>query len=186
MKASTKRVLSIFFAALLFIAAVFVYSSLIRPEFDRISAKRAVVSAKGDVFENQKSAVDQVKNVISQSQGMESVRETVSLAVPEDPDTTGILRQLSAIASANQVTFTSFSIETPTPPKGKDFLVKQLAPVKMQMSVYGPYEGIKGFLRGIETNVRVAVVESAEIRPLSSGGGELYALNLKVEFYYQK
>ena len=115
-----------------------------------------------------------------------NVRETVSLAVPEDPDTTGILRQLSAIASANQVTFTSFSIETPTPPKGKDFLVKQLAPVKMQMSVYGPYEGIKGFLRGIETNVRVAVVESAEIRPLSSGGGELYALNLKVEFYYQK
>ncbi len=186
MKASTKRVLSIFSAAALFFASVLVYSNLIRPEFDRVAEKRAVVTAKEEVFSTQKEAVDQVKNVISQAQGMESVRETVSLTVPEDPDTTGILRQLSAIANANQVAFTSFSIETPVPPRTKDFLVKQLAVVRMQMSVFGPYEGLKGFLRGLETNVRVASIENAEIRPVSSGGGELYSLAVKVEFFYQK
>ncbi len=186
MKASTKRILSIFFAALLFIGAIFVYTNLIKPEFERISEKRGEVIAKSDVFESQKAAVDQVKNVISQSQGMESIRETVSLAVPEDPDTTGILRQLSALASANQVSFNSFSVETPAPPRTKNFLVKQLASVKLQTSVFGSYEGLKGFLRGIETNVRVASIESAEIKPLAAGGGELYSLNLKVEFFYQK
>jgi Tfp pilus assembly protein PilO len=184
MKPSTKRVLSIAFAGLFFMGAIFVYTRLILPEFAAINEKRGAVIAKENLFTEQKAAVDQVKNVITESQGMDEVRETVSLALPESPDTTDLLHQLNAIASANQATFTSFSIETPALPKSKEYLVKQLGTVRVTMALAGSYESLKGFLRGLETNVRIASVESAEIRPIP--GSEVQSLNLKVEFYYQK
>lgn len=186
MKPSTKRVLSIAFAALFFMGTIFVYTRLIIPEFASINERRGAVMAKEDLFTSQKSAVDQVKNVITQSQGMEEIRETVSMAVPEDPATTELIHQLNAIATANQATFTTFSIDTPAPPKGKDFLVKQLSTVKVQMALAGSYESLKGFLAGLETNVRAASIESAELRPLPGSGGDIQSLNLKVEFFYQK
>jgi len=185
MKPSTKRVLSIALAGLFLIGAIFVYSRLITQEFGAIDEKRGSVAAKEELFNNQKTAVDQVKNVITQSQGMESIRGTVSLALPEGTDTTGILHQLNAIANINQVTFNSLTIETPLVQKQKDFLIKELGIVRVQMAVFGSYESLKNFVKGVETNVRVANIENLEIRPLSVGGGELYALNMKVEFFYQ-
>lgn len=186
MKPSTKRILSIAFAGIFFMGAIFVYTRLILPEFAEINEKRGAVIAKEDLFENQKSAVDQVKEVITQSQGMDAIRETVSQAIPEDSHTTELIHQLNAIATANQASFTTFSIETPTTQKGKNFLVKQLSTVRVQMALAGSYESLKGFLKGVETNVRIASIESAEIRPLPGSGGEIQSLSLKVQFYYQK
>lgn len=186
MKPSTKRVLSIATAALLLFGTILVYTKLISPEFAAISEKRGAVAAKEQLFTSQKQAVDQVKNVITQSQGMDAVRDTVSMTIPEDPHTTELLNQLNAIALANQATFTTFAIETPPIQKGKDFLIKQIGTVKVQMVLVGSYESVKGFLHGLETNVRVASVETAEIRPLSAGGGDVESLTVKAEFYYQK
>jgi Tfp pilus assembly protein PilO len=187
MKPSTKRILSIGLAALFFIGSVIVYTNLISPLFQEISKKRGEVDAKNELFVTQKDAVDQVKNVITESQSMDSIRNSVSLALPEDTDTTEIIHQMNAIAIANQVNFSSFTIETPSlATKGKDFVVKQLGKVRVVMTAVGSYEGIKGFLKGVETNIRIASIESADIRPLAGSSGDVYSLSMKVDFFYQK
>lgn len=186
MKPSTKRILSIGFAALFFIGAIFVYTRLILPVFDDISKKRGEVDAKSELFTAQKAAVDQVKNVITESQNMDTVRNSVALALPEDPDTTEIIHQMDAIASANQVNFSTFTIETPTLAKGKNFVVKQLGKVRVAMTAVGSYESVKGFLKGVESNIRIASIENADIRPLAGSNGDFYSVSMKVDFFYQK
>lgn len=186
MKPSTKRILSIGLAALFFIGSVIVYTNLISPLFQEITKKRGEVDAKNELFITQKSAVDQVKNVITESQSMDSIRNSVSLALPEDTDTTEIIHQMNAIAMANQVNFSNFTIEAPSLTKGKDFVVKQLGKVRVVTTAVGSYEGIKGFLKGVESNIRIASIESADIRPLAGSSGDIYSLSMKVDFFYQK
>ena len=188
MKNSTKRILSIGFAAIFFIATLAVYGNFIRPEMDVIQERRSKVDAKQTLFETQQVAVSQVEQVISTFQNANKFKETVSLAIPENPNVTDALNQLQAIARSNQVNFVKFSVKQNPPLASKGLLVQSLSVLTLDLGVRGTYQGVKGFLRSVETNVRVANTKTVMFAPAKEAGQgseELYELNLSVDIFYQ-
>jgi Tfp pilus assembly protein PilO len=188
MKNSTKRVLSIGFAAIFFIATLAVYGNFIRPEMDTIQEKRSKVNAKENMFESKQLAVSQVEQIISTFQNANKFKETVSLAIPENPNVTNALGQLQAIARSNSVDFLKFSVKQNPPIASKGLLIQSLNALTLDLGVRGTYEGVKGFLRSIETNVRIANTKSVNLMPTKDtkqGSEGLYDLNMSVDIFYQ-
>jgi len=188
MKGSTKRILSIGFSAIFFIATLAVYGNFISPEMATIQEKRSKVNAKQMLFETQQIAVSQVEQVISTFQNASKFKETVSLAIPESPNVTNALGQLQAIARSNQVEFMKFSIKQNPPLASSGLLVQSLNALSLDIGVRGTYQAVKGFLRALETNVRIANTKTVSFGlPKESGQGseQFYDLNLSVDIFYQ-
>lgn len=183
MKASTKRIVSIGVAFLFVVAALLVYQNLIRPLGEEIDKKRSEAGAKGELFEKQSQAVQQAQDLIERSKTLGAIEDTVSLAIPNRPETTVALSQIETIARLNNVLLSGLDVKTATPRKASNSLIKDLAVVEVSVNVSGAYTNLKAFLRAIETNVRVANVKEFNFR--SAAGGGLYSMNLVVEFYYQ-
>lgn len=189
MKTSTKRILSIGLAGFFFLGILLVYGSFIRPEMTEVNKKRALAISKETLFNNQRAAVEQVQDLISQFQSIAKLQETVSLALPLEENVTQALNQLQSIARLSRVTVRSFSIRPLAFEKSKQPLVKRLGALELDVSIEGSYEGIKSFLRSLETNVRVANAKTFHLVPLA--GGELgpsdgYNITLTVEIFYQE
>ncbi len=188
MKNSTKRILSIGFSAVFFIATLAVYGNFIRPEMDTIQEKRSKVNAKQTLFETQQVAVSQVEQVISTFQNANRFKETVSLAIPESPRVTDALGQFQAIARSNQVEFAKFSVKQNPPLASSGVLRQGLNVLSLDIGVRGTYQGVKEFLRALETNVRVANTNTVSLAPSKDsrqGSEEFYELNVNVDIFYQ-
>lgn len=191
MKPSTKRVLSIAFAAVFFIAALVVYGSFIRPEMATLDGIRGEVASKQQMYDVQKNAVSQVQNLIAKFQNSAALQKTVSLIIPDNPNVTDALNQINAIAQNNQIQIISLSVKPSNLESGAQALVKRIGVLSVAMNVTGTYEGLKGFLQAVETNVRLANVQGFQLSPpqklaAQQAGGDLYALKLNVDIYYQE
>lgn len=190
MKSSTKRILTIIFAAGFFVLTLIVYGNFIRPQMTEIDAARTELASKQNLFENQTTVVTQVQNVIAQFQNAARVRETVSMAVPQYPNTTGLLNQMYSIALNNQVQFRKFEVSVDSFRPNDVFFVKRLGVLKIKTTLAGNYEGLKNFLKSLERNVRVMNVKSVEFGLFKQSGGAqlagIYEMNLEVETYYQE
>ncbi|MCP6720199.1 MAG: type 4a pilus biogenesis protein PilO [Patescibacteria group bacterium] len=189
MKTSTKRILSIGLAGLFFIGILVVFGSLIRPEMTKINEKRALLSSKETLFSNEQDAVSQVRDLIGQFQSIVKLQETVSLALPLEENITQILNQLQSIANLSNVEMRSFSIRPLAFEASRQPLVKRLGVLELDISIDGPYDNIKNFLRSLETNVRVVNAKSFRLATISGEGsppGEDFNMTLTVEVYHQE
>jgi len=186
MKTSTKRILSIGLAALFFLGILVVYASFIKPELAKIGEKRALVVSKETLFENESNAVNQVQDLIGRFQSIASLQETVSLALPQEENVTGILNQVQSIANLSGVTLTSFSVRPLAFEASKQSLVKRLGSLEIVVSVTGNYANLKKFLKSFETNVRISNVISFRFFPTGNPSNDGYNLNLTVETFYQE
>lgn len=183
MRPSTKRILSIGAAFLLLIGALIVYQSFIQPEGEIISTKRGLVNAKTDLFERQQEAVAQVQNLISQFQNVRTIQEAVSLAMPDSQETTRALSQIEAIGRSSAVIITAINFRDLGGAPSGQILVKKLGKLEFDINTTGSYQGLKSFLRSLETNIRVANVKKLSFEPV---GSNAYNLNLVAEIYYQQ
>lgn len=189
MKASTKRILSIAFSGVFFIATLVVYGNFIRPTIKDISIKRGEVASNENLFTNQKNAVLEVQDIISQIQSAEDFSQKVGYAIPRGTAVTEALYQVHAISQTTQTDILKFSATTEpfTSVNNEQIVVKRLGTLKVDISARGEYKNLKAFLESLETNIRVMNVKEAMISPLqqqtSSG---LYTLDLKVEMYFQE
>lgn len=198
MKASTKRILSILFSAFFLMATLVIYGSLIQPEIQSATKLQAIVASKAQLFSNQKEAVTQVTNLISQFQSAARIQQTVGLAVPIGPSITQALNQWQAVAQASQVGLQSLNIlpsQSPTSPKAPSSqpLVKPLLIISTKVEATGNYGSLKQFINAIETNARVMNVTDFNFKSFSSnqqsGGGAsvnpIYSIQLNVNAFYQ-
>lgn len=182
MRASTKRIFSIGVSFLFVIGALLVYQNLIRPLGEEIDKKRSEAESKSDLFQKQSQAVQQAQDLIERSKNLGAIEDTVSLAIPNRPETTVALSQIEAIARLNNVVLSGLDVKAVAARRTSANLIKDLGVVEVSISVNGAYSNLKAFLRSLETNVRIANVREFNFR---SGSGGLYTLNLVVEFYYQ-
>lgn len=184
MRASTKRILSILLSGIFLISLIFVATTFIRPEFENAMKKRAKLFAKENLFENQKNAVAQVQQLIQEFQEFSQLQETVSLAVPLSAETTQLLNQLEAIATASGVEIRTFETLPQAFEPSSQPLVRRLGSMEINMVVDGPYEGIKNFMKFLETNVRIFNIQN--MVAVSKQNGEFIELTLTVETYFQE
>lgn len=191
MKPSTKRVLSIGFALAFIIAALVVYGSFISPEMDTLSGIRSEVASKQNLYATQKNAVNQVQELIAKFQNNASLQRTVSLIIPDNPNVTDALNQTNVIAKNNQVQIFNLSVKPSELGTQSQALVKRVGVLSVSITAGGSYEGLKGFLQSLETNVRLANVQSFEFAPpqgseIQQLGAGNYTMKLSVDIYYQQ
>ena len=84
MKAATKRAFSLLLSAVLLVAALVIYSTLIRPEYAVLQELRGVVEAKLKLLEETKNVSFGIENLKLEYKKDEKVIESLSLALPED------------------------------------------------------------------------------------------------------
>ena len=191
MKPSTKRILSIAFSAAFLIAALVVYGTFISPGMATLNDVRSEVASKQNFYTTQKNAVSQVQDLIAKFQNSASLQKTVSLIIPDNPNITDALNQLNVVARNNQVQIFSLSVKPTELQSETQVLVKRVGVLSVIISATGSYEGLKGFLQSVETNVRLANVQSFELSPpqgleaqqVSQGS---YTMKLNVDIYYQE
>ena len=171
MKNSVQRTISLFGSLGLLIAAMVIYSLLIKPEYQQTNELRGILVAKTDLLSEQQSIISQVEDLLSQYQNSARIQEIVSLSLPLKEDTSSIFGQLQALAQANGITIEIFSLQNLPITKNN------LAVLQVSLKVVGQYENFKNFLQGVETNIRVMDLSSMKI--------EKSAYNVVLNTYYQ-
>lgn len=186
MKASTKRILSLFGTAALFVASLLLYASFIQPGYNEVSRMRGELAAKSQLFAEQNAIITKVRDLLSQYQGIPKIQDTIALALPNDPSAAGIVAELQAIAGANNVPLQELALQVlpAESSSGKNSGVKGLSRVRATGKVVGAYEGVKGFASGVETNIRLMDVVELRLEPVAKLPGTLTA-NFIIDAYYQ-
>ena len=187
MRASTKRILSIFLSGFFLMGLVVVVSAIIRPELDKAVEKRATLFSKKNLFENQREVVGQVQQLNQEFQEFARLQETVSLAMPVSENTTQILSQFDAIARTSGAKITSFNINPQPFRASKQPLTRRLGVLEVRVTAEGNYDSVKNFIRFLETNVRVFSVERLIMASVLSGEkGRTFQIDLTGEAYFQE
>ena len=171
MKNSLQRTISLLGSLGLLVAAMVIYSSLIRPEYIQVNELRGILSAKTDLLFKQQSIIFQVEELLSQYQNSARIQETVSLSLPLKEETSSIFGQLQALAQANSLSIEVFGVQNLPVTKNN------LGALSVSLKVVGSYENFKNFLRGVETNIRVMDLSSLKI--------ERASYNVVLNTYYQ-
>ena len=193
MSASTKRALSLILSAGLGVASLFIYATLISPEYADVKNLRGELSSKSDLLNNQKTSIDQVRKLIAQYQGVAKLGESLSLALPEDESVSSIMAQINAISQASGLTVQSVGINyLPAKPAIiKLTSAKGIGSLKLDLKLVGSYSAIKNFLQSMETNIRVMDAQSLKIESVQSssqskaGTQDIFNFTLSVNTYYQ-
>lgn len=194
MKTSSKRIISILFSALFLMATLIIYGNLIQPEIQVSSEMQSVVASKQSLLDNQKTVVSQVSKLIGELQNAAQLQQTLSLVIPVGEGVTNILNQWEGIAEANRVTIQSLNIKPPAVLLGaKQPLQKRLGNLEIEASVSGTYEGLKQFLRALESSTRITNVIGFGVKPFfssiggsQSSSGGTYTLDISAVAFYQE
>ncbi|MFA5870639.1 MAG: type 4a pilus biogenesis protein PilO [Candidatus Paceibacterota bacterium] len=190
MRASSKRALSIGIAALFLIGALVVYGTLIQPTFVDIEKMRAELNVTQTLFNNQKTATEQVSKAFSDMKNAAKTREVISQALPVGPNITLALHQIESTIRANKVTIDALTIRAVSPEPNKKILAKRLGKLELNFSASGGYGPIRDFIKNLETNIRVINITNFEFTPVSNRdratSEELYAIQIVAEMYYQE
>lgn len=174
-------------AAAFFIGTLVVYSTFISPEIDRVSQLRGELMASQAMRDTQKAATNDVQALVTKIDAQGDVRKTIDLALPVGADMTEGLHQLNGMIGVSRVTLTNFQITPTTPEASKEPLVKRLGKLNVTMEVMGNYEGIRGFISLLETNVRVMNIQSFDIgTDMNMPIAGQYASKIVGEMYYQE
>ena len=64
-------------------------------------------------------------------------------------------------------------------------IVKPICTLNVQLQLSGTYEDFKLFLRGLETNIRIANLRSVSVVPVGDSSQNFYNFELSVATYYQ-
>ena len=186
MRASSKRILSIALATIFLLASLLVYGNLIHPEIRRVAQKRGVIVAKQNLFNNQQAAVNQVQDLLGQFENVTRLQEALSLAMPSNENLTQILNQMETITRINNVLLSNLEVKVLAFRPATQPLAKRLGTLRFNLAIIGSYEGIKGFLRSLETNARVVNLVEFIIQSFGEESSQgFYSTNLTVDVYYQ-
>ncbi len=187
MKATTKRALSILVSAGLLVMALVVFTVLIRPEYAAISGLRGQLASKSTALEDETNAIGQVRNLISQYQGVAKLGDTLSLALPQEEAVSDVVAQINALTNFSGLTVQSLGIAyLPIKPSTiKLSFVKGVGTLKVNLKIFGTYEGLKTFLGELEKNIKVMDVKTLKIDQVGKAEQNLFSYTLAVDTYYQ-
>lgn len=189
MKSSSKRVLNLLISLGIFVAAIFVYSSFVVPEYQRVNSLRGEAQAKQQTLDEQRAVVDKAKNLLTRYISIPKVGEVVSASLPPSEDVAGAFQQIYTIASASGITIQQFSVNTGiglTSTKGQTAqVVRSIGTAQINLYLMGTYESFKQFVEIVERNMRIMDVTDIKIQPASRASGDVFLFNLTINTYYQ-
>lgn len=178
MKSSAKRALSLLVSIVFFVVALVIYALLISPAYEEIVRLRGVLFGKRELIQEQRGAIDKVNSLIQKYQGTSNLQEVVNLSLPNNEELSSVFGQLYAIARFSGVSIEVFGVQPlALKPTKSSSLIKSLGTLRINLRLLGSYDSLKGFVRGLETNIRVMDLISIKKE------GDTH--NLVVDAYYQ-
>ncbi len=184
MRVSTKRILSIVFSGVFFIAAIYVFTGPIQDEMKTINDKRAKLATQQQLYTSQAQAIEQVQKLISSFQGSQNVQTTAGFAMPNGEQAVSALRQVEAIGRAANIAFGSVKFKSAPPRIGAQQFLKKLGVLEVDITASGDYANLKDFLRKLETTIRIANVKGFVFHPGMLRNAK-DSIEVTVEMYYQ-
>ena len=186
MKASTKRFSSILLAILIFIASLFIYSSLIRPAYSEIKSLRAEIASRLKLINKNEVFVQQVKKLLTEYQDVAKVQETTSLILPLEQNTPQTVNQINGLSEFNKLTIEFLSVQQlAIKPSDQPGLVKGLGVLRYNLRLTGTYENFKLFLQAAETNVNLMDLVSLKIEQATKSAQDNLSYTITMDTYYQ-
>jgi len=182
MKPSTKRMLSILAAIILLIASVFVYTSLIKPEYKEISAMRDKSATLNQTYNNYESLNKKFQEIFAQYQNLGDLEKQLSMILPSKIDAAYAASQIAGIAQKNKSNLLSLTTRQLAIRPGVG-TVKGIGTLRMEAKLVGNYEDFKMFLKDMESNIMISDLVSLRIEKQKAGDGILYTLT--IDAYYQ-
>ncbi len=178
-----------FIALIIFVAALFVYSTFVAPEYERVSVLRGEAEAKQQTLDQQRQILDKVSSLLTKYQSIPKLGEVVSSALPSDEGVASAFQQIYTIANASGLAIQQFSANTAIGLKSTKELgaqmLRSVGTAQINLYLIGSYANFKAFLEAMERNIRIMDLAELKIQPAGRGGGDVFLFNLIVNAYYQ-
>jgi Tfp pilus assembly protein PilO len=196
MRQSAKRLISSLVSLFFVIGAFIVFFDFLQPKYGELVDLKSQVESKRVQLESEQKIVNDVKKLVNTFNGAANDRVQAGFALPTSTMAAEALAQIHGIASTNHLlTAQSYGVTVPqdqvTPEdarrqNGQTVLAQPVVPVSIQARFIGSYGEFKGFLRNVETNVRIFDVKSISIQPASKSNQDLYNFDIRIVAYSQK
>ncbi len=188
MKASTKRIVFVGLALVFLMAAVFVYSTYLAPEYGNLMNLRGTLAGEQQQYTQYQSTVGKVKSISATLAGGQSVQDRASLILPLTPDISNFTNQLMGLGQQSGLAISSVSLQKASSLPSNTTAIKSIVVLRADMQVAGTYGQIKTFVQGIENNFLLMDVTDINLAYSSStgqpGAGPLTG-TISVSSYYQ-
>ena len=170
----------------LLIGAVVVYSNFVVPTYSDIQTLKDKQLADENLLNDQRDAINAVNKLLGQYQSLTDIQNSISTVLPIQEEVPSIVEQIQGIAGLNNMTITGLSLQYP-PIKAvpKDSLIKPVGIVRITVKFTGDYRNVKGYLEGLETNIRLMDVSSLSVDVGGAAGKTALNYSLIIDTYYQ-
>ena len=146
-------------------------------EIDSLTQKRdAIIQQINAITKDDSQRLDQV--IPSDAQGPEFLLQLQKLGVArglhvDKLDIMGVLSTNKKVSDSNEANFVPAGIEGDT---------QSYKTIEANMELTGPYDSFKGFLRDVESHIRITDISGITVLPTPGGG---FAFKLNIKTYYQ-
>ena len=185
MKPATKRLGAILVSLVFLVGAVTLFTSLVLPAYRIVQELRGEKNALAAVVKEEEQLVKTAGRLLNEYQNARDIRDTLSLVLPTEEATSGIINQVQGIAKTTGVVGEGINVEAePLEFQGTGSVVEPVGTLKVSVRLRGGYEGLRSYIQSIETNVRIIDVDSFVV----GGGGTKDPLSatLVIRTYYQR
>lgn len=185
MNPALKRLIGVSISMAFLIGSLVVFASLILPASATIKELRGEKSALSTVLDEQLVTVKRTQKLFEEYGGVSNLQDTLSHALPVNEDVPSIINQLQGIAKIRGVVIDSLDLKLlPVSAVEQGDVIRPIGKIEIGLTVIGPYDGIKQYLDGLETNVRIMDVKELEV----SGGteGDILKTKIIISAYYQE
>lgn len=105
----------------------------------------------------------------------------IAAALPSDPKLEEVLAILASLASANNIQLSQVAFEEVV---RHTQVGASPIPIRVNLSLNGPYDGFKRWLKGVESELRLMDLNDLTVQPLTAGGSQLN-VSLNLSAYWQ-
>jgi Tfp pilus assembly protein PilO len=199
-------------ATVLLIAALVVYFDFLIPAYGDLESVKGQELSEQNLLTNEQQVVQQVKNLLQSYNSESQGDQAVNAALPIGPNIANALTQIYGLASNSALAVQSVAVGLQAPQAeaesaveensseiaavaNGESIVKPLGTISFTITATGSYEGLKKFLQGLETNVRLfdttaLNVQSSQVTSQGSGKGtsvnpDYFSYAITVAAYYE-
>jgi Tfp pilus assembly protein PilO len=188
MKASTKRLLTLFGSATLILVALIIYVSYLQPEYANIQNLRGELKARSDFYDAQSQAIDYVNNLYGKNQvDIQQIQNNLTLALPDQDNVASVVYQIQSISALNSISINSINLETLPIQRIKsgNSLVQSYGTLRTTLKMSGSYPSFKILLNFLENNIRLMDVRTLRVYQTDTTNKSVFDFELVVDTYYQ-
>jgi hypothetical protein len=186
MKQSTKRLYVSLGSLVLIAGSLYVYATLIKPEFLEIQTLRGERQAQSRLLADYKTTIEETNRVLAKYESVSVLQDNFSEVIPPSENIPSFLNQVYGLASLNNVFIDSIEFQyLPIQSVPAGSLIKPFGTLRALVTSSSNYEDMKGFISSLETNIRLMDIDSINISEGAIGSDPMLSYTLVVDAYYQ-